>query len=118
MAGVNVKFRMLALGEIELVGPNPHKAAVRNCVHDHAQRAMIVISKSDEAERLQYPIASHAHGIQHLRHALHRAGLRLKSNFNKVTLAQGFGKAQQAARYRDRLKLTFCAVAVFKGNQS
>jgi hypothetical protein len=79
---------------------------------------MVVISKRDEAEWLQYPIASHTHGIQHFSHALHWTRLRLKSYFDKVALAQGLGKAQQTARDRDRLEFTFSAISVFKGNQS
>jgi hypothetical protein len=68
------------------------KAAVSRRLNGHAQGTVIVIAKSDEAEGLKRAFAT-AHGIEHLGHPANRAGVGLKCDFHKVTLAKRLGKA-------------------------
>ena len=79
---------------------------------------MVVVLKRDEAERLQYAIGHFPHWGENFGHTVHWPGLRLKGNFDEVTLSQGLGQLQQAARDRNRLEFSFCAPAVFKTDRS
>ena len=64
---------------------------------------MVVVLERDEAERLQYSAGHLSHGTQDFRHAVNRAGLRLKSYFNEVALRETLRQLEQAAGYRDGL---------------
>jgi hypothetical protein len=85
---------LLALWRHKLVRADPHEAAIRDGINDHAQSTVIVVSERDETEWLQYPITSPAQRIQHLGHSLHRTRLRLEGNFDEVSLVQGLGEPQ------------------------
>ena len=74
---------------------------------------MVIILKRDEAERLQYAVGHLPHGAENFGHAMDRARLRLKSNFDEVALSQGLGQLQQAAGNGNGLEFGFCASAVF-----
>ena len=75
---------------------------------------MIVILERDEAERLQNAIRRLTSWAQHFCHTVDRAGLRLESDFNKVTLPQRLGQAQKSSRSGYGLEFSFCAAAIFK----
>jgi hypothetical protein len=79
---------------------------------------MVVILKSHKAEWLQYAVGHRAHGGENFGHAVHRACLGLKGNFDKVTLAQRLGHLQQATSHGNSLELSFCAAAVFETDRS
>ena len=79
---------------------------------------MIVVLERDEAEWLQYAIGHFPHRGKNFRHAVHRAGLRLKSDFDEVTLPQRLRQLQQAASHGNGLEFSFGAPAVFKTDRS
>ena len=79
---------------------------------------MVVILQRDEAERLQYTVGHFPHRGENFGHAVHRTGLRLKGNFDKVALSQRMGHLQQAASHRNSLEFGFCAPAVFETDRS
>ncbi len=47
---------------------------------------MVLVFQRDETERLQVTVTSGGHRRKHFRHAMYRAGLSLKSDFDKITL--------------------------------
>jgi len=55
-------------------------------VDRHAQAAMVIVSERHETEGLQNALRGLARGTQDFGHALHRAGFRLKRNFNEIAL--------------------------------
>ena len=63
------------------------KTVVSSRVNHHAQIPVIVIPESNKAKWLQNTVSC-AHSVQHLCHATHRAGLRLKSDLNKISLLE------------------------------
>lgn len=73
---------------------------------------MIVIFKRNEAEGLQHSSASLASRTQKFGHAVYRAGLGLKSDLDKVALAQRGRQLQEPASCRDGLEFCFCAAAI------
>ena len=79
---------------------------------------MVVVFKRDEAERLQYAVGHLPHRGENFGHAVHWAGLRLKSDFDKVALSQGMGQLEQATSHGNGLEFSFCAPAVFKTDRS
>lgn len=93
------------------------ETSVRSGIDHHAQGAMIVVAESDEAEGLQRPIGSRPHRTEHFGHASHRARLGLKSDLDKIPLAQRPGQPQQAAGHGYSLQLGFGALTIFQDNQ-
>ena len=83
-----------------------------------AQAAMIVVFERDEPERLQNSIRHLARRAQNFSHAMHRAGLGLKRDLNKVALPQRLRQPQQASGGGDGLKFSFGAAAVFQPDGS
>jgi hypothetical protein len=83
-----------------------------------AQAAMVVILKGDEAERLQYTARHFPRGTENFGHAVNRARLRLKRNFDEVALSQRMGQLQQAASDGNGLEFCFGAAAVFESDCS
>ena len=79
---------------------------------------MVVVLKGDEAERLQYSACHFLRGAENFGHAVNRARLRLKGNFDKVALSKRMGQFQQAASNGNRLKFCFCAPAILETDRS
>ena len=77
---------------------------------------MIIVTHGDEAERLQHSVGG-AGRIQHLRHPMHRAALRLECDFDEVTLAKGFCDAQKTSGDGNGLQFAFGTLAVFHHDQ-
>ena len=75
---------------------------------------MIVVAERNEAERLQGAVSGRPHRREHFRHASYRSGLGLKSDFDKIPLAERFGQPQETSRDRDSLELGFGALTVFQ----
>jgi len=57
-------------------------------IERRAQPAVIVIFERDKTERLQHSILRFPHGTEYLGHGAHRAGLRLKRNFDEIALCK------------------------------
>ena len=95
-----------------------HRTPIDHVIERGAQAAMVVVLKRDEAERLQDSAGRLAHGTQDFRHAVNRAGLRLKGHLDEVALRQRLRQLQQAAGDGDGLKFRFCAAAVFEPDRS
>ncbi len=95
-----------------------HRTAIDYVIERRAQAAMIVIFKRHEAERLQHSAGYLAHGTENFRHAMNRAGLRLKSHFDEVALRKRLGQLQEPAGDRDGLEFRFGAAAVFEADRS
>lgn len=74
---------------------------------------MVVILQRDEAERLQDAVGHLPQRSQDFGHAMHRAGLRLKRDFDKVALSQRVGQRQQSTGHGNGLEFRFGAPAVF-----
>ena len=74
---------------------------------------MVVILERDEAERLQHAIRLLLRRAEDFGHAVHRPGLRLKSNFDEVALRQTVRQLQQPASHGNSLEFRFRAPAVF-----
>ena len=79
---------------------------------------MVVILERHKAERLEYAVVHFPHGAQDFSHAVYRACLRLKSNFDKVAFAQRLGQTQQATGYGNGLEFAFRAPPVFQPDRS
>ena len=79
---------------------------------------MVVILERYKPERLQYGVGHLAQRSENLGHAMHRACLRLKGNFDEVTLSQRLGHLQQATSHGNSLESTFSAAAVFETDRS
>jgi hypothetical protein len=97
----------------ERAGLHAQLIPIDDVIERGAQAAMVVILKRDEAKRLQYAIGHLPHRGENFGHPVHRAGLRLKGNFDEVALSQGMRQLQQAASHGNSLELSFCAPAVF-----
>ncbi len=82
-------------------------------IERRAQAAVVVVLERNEAERLQHAIRRLPRGAEDLRHAVHRAGLRLKGNFDEVALRQRMRQLQQATGRGNGLEFSFGAPAVF-----
>lgn len=74
---------------------------------------MVLILQRDEAERLQYAVVQLPHGGKSFGHAVNRPGLRLKRNFDEVTLRERLRQLQQAAGHGNGLEFSFGAPPVF-----
>ena len=94
------------------------RAAVHHVLDRGAQLAVIVIFERDEAERLQHAVSRLARGSQYLRHAAHRAGLGLESDFYKISVSQRLPHTQQSAGYGNRFELSFSVTSVFQPDRS
>ena len=79
---------------------------------------VVVILKGHETEWLQYAICHFAQRGENLGHAVHRACLSLKGNFDEITLSQRLGHLKQAASHGNSLEFTFSAAAVFETDRS
>jgi hypothetical protein len=73
---------------------------------------MILFLQRDEAERLQNAVRPPLRGVKNFGHAVHRPGLRLKSNFYEVALRQRLRQLQQSASHGNGLEFSFCAASV------
>lgn len=58
---------------------------------------MIIILERDEAERLHYSSARFAGWGEQFRHTVHRTGLCLERDFDKVALSQRRGHLKQSS---------------------
>jgi hypothetical protein len=83
-----------------------------------AQAAVVFVFQRHKAERLQYSITHLPHRAKHLSHSMDRPSLRLKRNFDEVSLSQRLGQAQQATRNGNGLEFCFRAAAIFKPDRS
>lgn len=79
---------------------------------------MIIIFDRHKPEWLQHSIGQTPRRAQYLGHAMHRPGLRLKRNFDEVTLRQRLSQSEQAARYRNGLQFSFRAASIFQTDRS
>jgi hypothetical protein len=61
---------------------------VRHVIQRGAQAAVVVILERHETERLKNAIRRLLCGTEDLGHAVHWAGLRLKCNFDEITLPE------------------------------
>ena len=77
------------------------------------QSMVVVVLERDEAEGLQNALLGLVRRAEDFRHAVHRAGLRLKRNFHKIALGQRLFQTQQAARGRNGLEFSSSAPAIF-----
>jgi len=59
---------------------------------------VVVILKRDKTKGLQNALRGFARRAEDFGHAVHRPGLRLKRDFDKIALRQRFIQMQQAAR--------------------
>jgi hypothetical protein len=75
----------------ESAGLHAQLIPIYDVVERSPKAAMIVVLKRNETERLQHTISDFPHGSQNFGHAMHRPGLRLKSNFDEVALSQRVG---------------------------
>ena len=75
---------------------------------------MVVVAQCDEAERLQGSVRGRPHRREHFRHASYRSRLRLKSDFDKISLAERFGQPQETAGDRDSMEFGFGAFTIFQ----
>jgi hypothetical protein len=75
----------------ESAGLHAQLIPIYDVVERSPKAAMIVVLKRNETERLQHTISHFPHGSQNFGHAMHRPGLRLKSNFDEVALSQRVG---------------------------
>jgi hypothetical protein len=102
----------------ERTGLHAQQIPVHDVIERGSQAAMVVILQRYESEGLQNAIGHLPHRGENFGHAVHRAGLRLKSYFDEVALSQGMGQLQQATSHGNRLEFSFCAPAVFKTDRS
>ena len=77
------------------------------------QTPMIVILERDETKRLQHASICLSHGSEDFSHAVHRARLRLKREFDERTGSQSMRQLQQSASHGNGLEFGFCAPAIF-----
>lgn len=94
------------------------RTALHDVIERGTQTAMVVVLDRYEAEWLQHAVVQLPGGTEDFSHAVHRAGLRLERDFDKVACAQRLLQAQQASGYGDRLEFSFGAAAIFKANRS
>jgi len=79
---------------------------------------MVVVLNRDEAKRLQDSIIRLSRRTENFSHPVHRPGLRLKRDFDKVAAPQRLGQAQQASGHGNGLEFSFGTTAVFQTNRS
>ena len=79
---------------------------------------MVVVFECDKAERLQDAVLQAPHGAEDFGHSVYRARLRLKGNFNEVSLRQRLRQPEQATGYGNGLQFCFGAAAIFEANRS
>jgi hypothetical protein len=82
-------------------------------INRHAQSPMVIIPKRHETKGLQNTLRGLARGRQHFGHALHRAGFRLKCNFDEISVAQRMPQVQQATGNGYCVKFSSSAPAIF-----
>src|SRR5256885_15998430 len=74
---------------------------------------MVFIAQGEKTECLDH-LGAGAVRSQHLRHAPHRAGLRLESDLYKIALLQRLGESQKPAGDRNGLKSGLGSPAIRK----
>ena len=74
---------------------------------------MVFIAQGEKTECLDH-LGAGAVRSQHLRHAPHRAGLRLESDLYKIALLQRLGESQNPAGDGDGLKSGLGSPAILK----
>ena len=82
-------------------------------VQRRPQTAVVIVLERDEAERLQHAIRRLPHGTEDFSHAVHRARLRLKCDFDEVAGSQRLRQLQQSASHRNSLEFSFSVPAIF-----
>jgi hypothetical protein len=75
---------------------------------------VIVILDGNEAKRLQYSVSQAPQGIKSLRHAVHRATLRLECYLDEISLHQRLRQPQESAGHGNGLEVCLRASAVFQ----
>lgn len=83
-----------------------------------AQPAMVVVFNGHKTEWLQHAVLQAPRRAEDFCHSVDRAGLRLKGDFDEVSLRQRLRDAQQASGHGDGLQFGFGAAAVFEANRS
>jgi hypothetical protein len=83
-----------------------------------AEAAVVVIFDGHEPEGLQHAVGEFPHGAEHFGHAVDRAGLRLKGDFDEVPLPERMLQAEQTSGDGDGLEFGFGPAAVFETNGS
>lgn len=83
-----------------------------------AQAAVVVIFNGNEPEWLQHSVGKVPHRAENFGHAVHRTGLSLESNFDKVALGEGLSQTKQSASYGNGLQVSFGATSVFQTDGS
>src|SRR3989442_12073440 len=78
---------------------------------------MVLVFQRDETERLQVTVTSGGHRRKHFRHAMYRAGLSLKSDFDKITLPYRLAQPKKTTGYGNSLELAFSALAIVEHHQ-
>jgi hypothetical protein len=102
----------------ECGGLHAEQTSIYDVIERGAQPAMVVIFERDEAKWLQNGARHLPRGAENFGHAMHRACLRLKGDFDKVTLTERLSQLQQAASHGNGLEFRFCAPAVFESDGS
>src|SRR5258708_39872208 len=97
----------------ESAGVDARQLPIHPMTERSSQSPVVVILKRDEAERLQYAVAQLSHGGENFSHPVNRPCLRLKGDFDEVTLSQTLCQLQQAAGHGNGLEFSFCAPAIF-----
>ncbi len=102
----------------EAAGLHPQQIAVHDVIERSSQTAVVVVLQCHKAERLQYRVLHLSHWTENFGHAVHRAGLRLKGNLDKVALSEAMRQLEQAAGCGNGLEFRFGAPAIFKSDRS
>jgi hypothetical protein len=74
---------------------------------------MVIILKRDETEWLEHACVRLPHRTQDFGHAMHRARLRLKGEFDERAVPQRMRQLQQSPGHGNGLEFSFGAAAVF-----
>src|SRR5581483_6736984 len=82
-----------------------------------SQVVLIVVSERDKTKRLKDAARRLVHRIQHFRHPVHHAGLRLKRNLNKVAFGNRIRQLQEPTGGGYNLEFAFGTVAVVEPDQ-
>ncbi len=86
--GARSSYATRALVPRERARLQTHLTPVHHVIERGAEAAVVLILERHEAERLKHSIRRLLCGAEDFGHAVHRAGLRLKSNFDEITLAE------------------------------
>jgi len=88
----------------ELIGAEQEIALAR-CADGKTQSAVIVVVQGDKTEGLETALIRDSPGVQHLCHAMHRTGLRMKCDLDEVAFLEGATQLQKTAGDGDSLQL-------------